>query len=297
MKKHNKKNISSDNIFDFIVTAISIIIIIIVSYPIVFVVSASFSDPVKVMNGEVWFFPSGFNIEAYKKIMENRNIWVGYKNSLIYTILGTLINVFMTTLAAYPLSRKDLPGRNVVMIFITFTMFFSGGLIPTYLLIKSLHLNNTIWVMLIPNAIATYNLIVMRTYFQNNIPIELQEAASLDGCSDFKLLVSIVLPLSAPIIAVMVLFYSVGHWNAFFNALIYLRKESLYPLQLILRDILLQNNLENMNTESFGMKERLMLGESIKYAVIIVASVPVLLLYPFVQRYFVKGIMVGAIKG
>lgn len=297
MLTKKRRILSGDRISDLILYLISLIIIIVVAYPLYFVLIASFSDPVEVLNGRVWLLPKGFTLDGYGKILHNPDIWVGYKNTIIYTFFGTAINLFLTTMAAYPLSRRELPGKNAVMFFMAFTMFFSGGLIPTYLLIKSLGMINTRWAMVIPPAISTYNLIVMRTYFQTNIPVELQEAASLDGCSDIRFFVKIVFPLSTPIIAVMVLFYSVGHWNAFFNALIYLRNEKLYPLQLILRDILLQNSLENMSMETFGMKEKVMLGESIKYGVVIVASVPVLILYPFVQRYFVKGIMVGAIKG
>jgi putative aldouronate transport system permease protein len=226
-------------------------------------------------------------------------VWRGYRNTIFYTVVGTVINLFLTTLAAYPLSRRDLPGRNIFMFLITFTMFFHGGLIPTYLVVKGLGMVDTFWALVIPNAIATYNLIVMRTYFQTSIPWELQEAALIDGCSNTRLLLKIILPLSKPIIAVMVLFYAVMHWNAFFNALIYLRDEELYPLQLILREILIMNqtSLSDDASIQFGMDEKLLLAESIKYALIIVASVPVLIMYPFVQRHFVKGVMIGSIKG
>ncbi len=291
--------ISDGKAFDIGVYIISAIILVLVLYPLIFVVSASFSDPAKVMSGEMWLFPVDFTLDAYVEIFKNDAIWNGYRNTIIYTTLGTAVNILLTTLAAYPLSRKDLPGRNILMFLITFTMFFHGGMIPTFLVVQGLGMVDTIWAMIIPNAIATYNLIVMRTYFQTSIPWELQEAAMIDGCSNTKMLLKIILPLSKPIIAVMVLFYAVGHWNAFFNALIYLRNDELYPLQLILREILLVSSMGGTEDagSQFGMDDKLLLGESIKYALIIVASIPVLIMYPFVQKHFVKGVMIGSIKG
>ncbi|KAB8137655.1 carbohydrate ABC transporter permease [Gracilibacillus oryzae] len=290
--------ISDGKTFDVVVTLITVVIILIVLYPLIFVVSASLSDPARVINGEMFLWPVGFTLDAYAEIFKNSEIWTGYRNTIFYTVFGTIINIGLTTLAAYPLSRRDLPGRNVFMFLITFTMFFHGGLIPTYLIVQDLGMVDTIWAMVIPNAIATYNLIVMRTYFQTSIPWELQEAAMIDGCSNIKLLFKVILPLSKPIMAVMVLFYAVGHWNAFFNALIYLREETLYPLQLILREILLVNQLGGTDAAGqFGMDEKILLGQSIKYALVVVASVPVLIVYPFVQKHFVKGVMIGSIKG
>ncbi|TLS49607.1 carbohydrate ABC transporter permease [Paenibacillus antri] len=285
--------------FDAGVNAVAAVILLIVLYPLLFVLSASFSDPRQVMNGEMWLWPVGFTLDAYREVFNYGAVWVGYKNTLFYSFAGTIVNIFLTTLAAYPLSRRDLPGRNVFMFVVTFTMFFNGGLIPTYLLVRDLGMVNTVWALLVPNAIATYNLIVMRTYFQSNIPWEVQEAAHIDGCSNVRMLTHIILPLSKPIIAVMVLFYAVGHWNAFFNALIYLRNDALYPLQLVLREILIisQSSYLDEGGSSFGMTEKLLLAESIKYALIIIASIPVLIMYPFVQKHFVKGVMIGSIKG
>ncbi|MGP0583428.1 carbohydrate ABC transporter permease [Paenibacillus timonensis] len=291
------KGPSDERWFDVIVYLIAAVIILIVLYPLLFVVSASFSDPARVLNGEVWLFPKGVTLEAYNNILHNEQIWIGYRNSIFYTVVGTLINIVMTLLAAYPLSRPDLPGRKGLMLIITLTMFFSGGLIPSYLLVKSLGMVDTMWALIIPGAISTYNLIVMRTYFQSSIPWELQEAAHIDGCSNWRLLVSIILPLSKPILAVMVLFYAVGHWNAFFNALIYIRSEHLYPLQLVLREILMISQSTGVDGGNVGMEEKILLSESIKFAVIIVSSLPVLVMYPFVQRHFVKGVMIGSIKG
>lgn len=284
--------------FDIAVYVLSSLILVIVLYPLLFVLSASFSDPVRVIEGEMWLFPVGFTLDAYKEILNYDAIWIGYGNTLLYASIGTLVNLVMTTLAAYPLSRRDLPGRGAMMFVITFTMFFQGGLIPTFLIVKDLGMVNTMWAMIVPTAIATYNLIVMRTYFQNSIPWELQEASLIDGCSNTRLLLHIILPLSKPIIAVMMLFYAVNHWNAYFNALIYLRDESLYPLQLVLRNILIvsQSSFLDESGSTFGMTEKLLLAESIKYAVIIVSCIPVLIMYPFVQKHFVKGVMIGSIK-
>lgn len=283
--------------FQAVIYGISFLILLIVLYPLVFVLSASFSNPNLVIEGQVWLLPKGFNLNAYRQVFMDQMILTGYKNTILYTVVGTVVNLFLTVLLAFPLSRKDLPGRNWVMFFVTFTMFFHGGLIPTYILIKNLKLIDSFWVMVFPTAISTYNMIVMRTYFQNSIPFELMESAFIDGCNNFRLLWSIVLPLSKPILAVIGLFYAVGHWNAFFNAMIYFNDERKYPLQLILRNILLQNQFEEMGTDVFDLQDRVLLAESIKYAVIVVSSLPVLLLYPFIQRYFVKGVMIGALKG
>lgn len=289
---------TADVIFDIVNYVLHLVVLMIVLYPLIFVVSASFSDPMHVLQGKVWLLPKGFNVDAYMRVFQNSDIMMGYKNTIMYTLVGTAFNLVMTIAGAYPLSRKDLKGRNIVMAFITFTMFFNGGLVPTYLVIKSIGLYNNFWVMIIPGAVSVWNLIIMRTFFQNSIPYELQESAFIDGCSNTRILFSIILPLSAPIIAVTVLFYGVAHWNAFFTALIYFTSRKRYPLQLILREILLQSQMqEMMHGDSENMAQQLMLAESIKYAVIIVSSIPVLLLYPFLQRYFVNGIMIGAIKG
>lgn len=282
--------------FDIVIYSVAAVIMLIVLYPLLFVVSASFSDPAKVLGGEVWLLPKGVTLDAYINILQNDKIWTGYGNSILYTAVGTTINILMTLLAAYPLSRPDLPLRKGLMLIVTLTMFFSGGLIPTYLLVKDLGMVDTMWALIIPGAVSTYNLIVMRTYFQSSIPWELQEAAHIDGCSNWRLLVSIILPLSKPILAVMVLFYAVGHWNSFFNALIYIRREEMYPLQLVLREILLISQSDAVDG-SVGLEDKVLLAESIKYAVIIVSSLPVLIMYPFVQRHFVKGVMIGSIKG
>lgn len=287
-----------DRIFNIINYVVLILVTLVVLYPLVFVLSASFSDPQTVLRGEMLLWPKGINLNSYEKIFQNKDIISGFTNTLIYTTLGTAINLVMTILAAYPLSRRDFVGRNGIMALLVFTMFFSGGLIPTYLLIKNLGMLNTLWVMIIPNAVSIWNIIIMRTFFQQSIPHELQEAATIDGCSNIQILTRIILPLSMPIIAVTILFYAVGHWNAFFSALLYLTDKDKFPLQLVLREILIQgqtNDMVKMSTESAIKQQREV--EGIKYAVLVVANIPVLVLYPFLQRYFVKGVMIGAIKG
>ncbi|HJF33845.1 MAG TPA: carbohydrate ABC transporter permease [Sporosarcina psychrophila] len=273
------------------------IVALLVIYPLVFVVSASLSNPQYVVSGEMWLWPKEFTLEAYEKVFKNKDIINGFVNTLKYTVFGTILNVIMTILAAYPLSRRDLKGRGVIMAFIIFTIFFSGGLVPTYLLIRDLGMLDTFWVMIIPNAVAVWNIIIMRTFFQA-IPHELEESAKMDGSGNFRILWSIVLPLSFPVIAVMVLFYSVGHWNSYFQALIYLQDQDKFPLQLILRQILIQGQTDDMiqaTSESFLAQQ--LSVEGLKYAVLIVANLPMLMLYPFLQRYFVKGVMIGSLKG
>lgn len=292
------KQSRGDRIFDIINLLLLGFVLIIVLYPLVFVAVASISDPAAVVNGEVWLIPKDITFAGYEKVFSNKEILRGYMNTIIYTVVGTIVNIIMTILAAYPLSRKDLRGRNLITAMFVFTMFFSGGLIPTYLIVKQLGMVNTMWALIIPNAVAIWNIIIMRTFFQQSIPIEVQESAQIDGCNNIKILLKIVLPLSLPVLAVMTLFYSVTHWNSFFNALIYLTEREKYPLQLILREILIQSNMQDMiQTSEESLAKSVMEAESIKYAVVIIANLPVLMLYPFLQRYFVKGMVIGAIKG
>ncbi|MFD0871491.1 Inner membrane ABC transporter permease protein ycjP [Chlamydia abortus] len=289
---------TQDRIFNIINYSLLIIISIIVLYPLFFVVIASISSPGAVMRGEVWLWPKDLTWVGYKRVFANKEILMGYWNTILYTVIGTAINLVMTVAAAYPLSRKDFMLRNTFTAMIVFTMFFSGGMIPTYLLIKNLGMLNSFWVMVIPGAVSVWNILIMRTFFQNGIPYEMQEAASIDGCTNMQILTRIVLPLSMPIIAVMILFYSVGHWNSYFTALIYLTDRAKYPLQLFLREILVQGQMQEMlDISADSLSNSLMDAEAIKYAIVIVANLPILLLYPFLQKYFVKGVMIGAIKG
>ncbi len=293
------KNYSAcDKAFLFVVILVLTLFFITVLYPCIFVVSASFSSGTAVQSGRVVLFPVDPTLEGYKTVLNTPTVWVGYRNSIFYTVVGTLINLALTMTAAYCLSRKDLPGCNFIMLAFTFTMFFSGGIIPMYIQVRNLKLLNTMWSLILPGAISVYNLIVARTFIVSSIPGELLEASQIDGCSDVRYYLSIVLPLSGAIIAVEALFYAVGHWNAYFNAMIYLSKRSLYPLTLYLREILMASNIDPSTVTDPELQARLidMVG-IIKYALIVVAVVPVLLFYPFVQKYFVKGVMIGSVKG
>ena len=294
------KKISDDILFDTVNTILLSIICLGALYPLIYVLSASISDPVIVNQGKMWLLPKGITFDGYIRVFSNKEIWTGYMNSLIYAVSGTLISMVLTLLCAYPLSRKDFAGRQLFTGIITFTMFFSGGLIPTYLLIKDLGMVNTVWALLIPGSLSVWNMIITRTYFQTSIPFELQEAAMIDGYSNTRLFFAVVLPLSVPIIAVMALFYAIGQWNSYFQALIYISQRSLYPLQLVLREILVQQQMGTMMMNGVDMEtmaEQAKIADIIKYAVIIVATLPALIVYPFVQKHFIKGIMVGSIKG
>lgn len=289
----------SDIIFDKVNLVVMIILLLIFIWPLWFVLIASISDPSEVWKGSVILFPKGFNLNAYKEILKYDDIWIGYRNTILYTVLGTIINIVLTICAAYPLSRKDFVPRNFFMVMFMITMYFSGGLIPTYMVVNKLNITNTIWAMMIPGAVSIFNVIITRTYFINSIPSSLQEAAELDGANSYQFLTKVVLPLSKPILAVIALYYGVGHWNDFFSALIYINNKDLFPLQTFMRDLLVQNNidLDMTGLNAVQAAQKAQLAQTMKYGVIIVASVPVLCIYPFVQKYFVKGIMIGAIKG
>ncbi len=296
------RKLNSDSVFGVVNYILISLLVLIVLYPLIFVVSASFSDPLLVNSGKVWLLPKGLTVEGYKSVLEYEMVWVGYGNTIVYTLVGTSINLVLTLITAYALSRKDLIGRNFFTLLFAFTMYFSGGLIPTYITVKNLGLLDTRAVMLVLGAISMYNVIITRTYFSNNIPYELQEAAFLDGCSDANLFLKVILPLSPPIIAVMALYYAVGHWNSYFNAMIYLTDRYKMTLQIFLREVLLLNQLADMmgsadTDEMLRIAERQKMAMIMKYCLIVVSSAPILCVYPFLQRYFVKGIMVGAVKG
>lgn len=298
-RKHNFfKRSKEDIFFDIFNYAILGIITVLVLYPLYFIVIASFSDPDAINTGQVVFFPMGFNTLGYQRIFENTKIWRAYGNTIFYTFVGTAINIIMTMVFAYPLSRKDFSGRKFMTFFMMFTMYFQGGLMPTYLLMQKIGLYDTPWVMVLLPALNVFNVIIAKTNIQHNIPEELYEAASIDGCSHFKFFWQIVMPLSKSIMAVLVLYYGVAHWNEFMNGLVYLRDEGLYPLQLVLRGILVQNQASaDMMTDIESMLEQQKAAELIKYGLIIVSALPVLVIYPFLQKYFAKGVMVGAVKG
>ena len=288
-----------DRIFGAVVFVIVTLLMLIVLYPLIYVLSCSVSSPTAVGAGEVVLLPKGFTLMGYKRVFQEPDILLGYKNTLFYTLIGTAINLFVTVPAGYMLSKKEVPGRNLFMFLFTFTMLFSGGMIPSFLLVKSLHLYDTRAVLVILGAFSTYNCIICRTFFAA-LPHELEEAAAIDGCSTVRTFVQIVLPLSQALLGVMVLYFAVGHWNSYFNAMIYVNNEKYKPLQLILRRILILEQASANMMEGGGDEyaaEQFKLKELIKYSVIVVSSLPVLVLYPFLQKYFVQGVMIGSIKG
>jgi putative aldouronate transport system permease protein len=288
----------ADRIFMIVNYVVLTLFFLVILYPLVYVVSASFSDPRAVISGRMWLWPIDITTAGYSAVFDNPKIVTGFRNSLFYTVGGTFISVILTILAAYPLSRKDLAGRNIVMLLFVFTLLFQGGLIPTYLTVRALGLLNTPWAMVLPTALSVYNMIIARTFFQTTIPEEMLEAAQLDGCSDFRFVRDMVIPLSGPIIAVLALLYAVANWNAFFNALIYLTNQSLFPLQLILREILIQNQVDVSTMGDISKQvQRQQLSDLLKYSLIVVACVPVLIIYPFAQKHFVRGVMIGSLKG
>jgi multiple sugar transport system permease protein/putative aldouronate transport system permease protein len=297
MRRHIRES-RADRIFNFVNYTLLTIFMLLILYPLIYILSASFSDGAAVISGRVVLWPVDFSLEAYKKIFNYQSIWTGYGNTIFYTVVGTILNVAMTMIAAYPLSRRDLYGRDIILGLFIFTLFFSGGLIPSYLLVKNLGMLDTRAALIIPQALSVWNLMIAMTFFRTSVPVELLEAAQLDGANDFHYFGRILLPLSTPLIAVMTLFYAIGHWNQFFLAMIYLSDKALYPLQIILRDILIQSQVDmNAMEDIKSMAARQAMRELLKYALIVVASVPVLIIYPFVQRYFVRGMMLGALKG
>jgi len=288
----------SDRLFNLVNFIILTVFFLTVLYPIVYIVSASFSSANAIVSGRVFLWPVEFGLQGYKAVFDSKLIWTGFGNSLFYTAVGTTLSVFLTIAAAYPLSRKDFVGRNVFMLIFIFTVMFSGGMIPTYMVVKDLGILHTRWAMIFPAAMSVFNVIITRTYFQANVPHEMLEAARMDGCNDLTFLRRIVIPLSGPIVAVITLFYAVHNWNSYFDALLYLDKQRMFPLQLILRSILIQNQVDpSMIVNEEDMLARQSLADLLKYSLIIVASIPILLIYPFIQKYFVKGVMIGSIKG
>jgi len=296
---------SGDKMYDAIIFVVLTFIFIAVAYPLYFIIISSISDPVKVSSGQVIFWPQGFTPDGYKKVFENKMIVRGFLNSIWYSVLGVLINLAVTLPTAYALSRDDFFGRKIISFFYIITMFIGGGLIPTYLVIRDMGMLNTVWALVVPGAMGVYNMMVARTFFKTNIPSELLDAARIDGCGDTRFFVSIVLPISSAIIAILVLWCGVGHWNSYFSALIYIFSPEKQPLQIVLRSILLQNtdNLLGARTalltaEAILERQRMeALKEMMKYSLIVVANLPVMILYPFIQKHFVKGVTVGSLKG
>ena len=292
------KNPMEDRILYFVVYTVIILFLLVILYPIIFIISASFSEGSEVQLGRVYLWPVKPTLEGYRAVFSHRNIMTGYRNTILYTLGGTLINVVVTVLCAYPLSRRDMPIRGFFVFLFVFTMFFGGGLIPTYLLVNSLGMVTTFWALLIPGAMSVYNMIITLTFFQNGVPHELLEASQIDGCSDARYFFSILLPLSQAVISVISLYYAVAHWNSYFSALIYIRDKQLQPLQLILRSILLSTRVSLNEFEDPDLLEgKIGLEFLVKFALIVVSSAPIMCLYPFVQKFFAKGVMLGSVKG
>lgn len=303
MKKHTAhasaiRDSRGDRLYYGICYTIVTLLVLIVLYPLVYIISASFSSPAQVSSGKVWLLPVDPTLYSYEVILQYKNVFIGYGNTIFYTVVGTLINIAVTMLCAYPLSRRDFSGRYVLSLIFVFTMVFNAGMIPNYMLIRDLGMLGTRWAMLLPGAMNVYNMIVARTFIQNTIPTELLEASKLDGCDDFQYFTRVVLPLSSTVIAVITLYYAVAHWNSYFNAFLYLSDRDMYPLQIFLRQILVQNNFDTSEITDPELAQQLKgLSEVLKYSVIVVSTAPLMCLYPFVQKYFVKGVMIGSVKG
>ncbi|SDP65825.1 carbohydrate ABC transporter membrane protein 2, CUT1 family (TC 3.A.1.1.-) [Arthrobacter sp. ok909] len=288
-----------DRAFNIAATAILLLSILAVVYPLYFIVIASVSDPNAIYEGKVWLFPSGVTFEGYQRIFADSRIWNGLGNTVIYTVLGTAISVTTILCGAYALSRKDMPGRKILMLLFVITMFFDGGLITKYLVVRDLGMLNTVWAVVLPGAVGVWNLIIARSFFEHTIPNELREAAQMDGATDFKFFFKMVLPLSKPLIMLMVMIHVVAQWNSFFDALIFLNDDSKYPLQLVLRNILIQSDVSSTGTtggdiQSYAAAQRI--AELTKYAMIVVSSLPLMIALPFMQKHFTKGAMIGAVK-
>lgn len=290
-----------DKHFDKINNFLVILITLLILYPLIYVVSASISDPVAVNTGKMWLWPVNITLEGFKRVFANPAIWRGYRNTIFYTISGTIISLVVLLPCAYALSRPEVKGKKFILFYIVFTMMFSGGMIPNYILMDKIGFVNTIWAIIIPGSVTAWNLLVSKSFFQSSIPYQLIESAKIDGASEFTIFLKIVLPLSMPIVAVMALFRGVGLWNEYFSALIYLRNEALYPLQLILRQILVLNTITAESLQSNAgaaetVSEMVNMASLIRYAVMIVSAIPLLIAYPFVQKYFVKGVLIGSVK-
>ena len=303
MTKTRIRTNRNDRIFEMINMTLIAMIIVICVYPIYFTLMASISEPNEVISGHVYLWPIKLTLDSYRNILNYSQVWTGYLNTIFYSVFGTAYNLLLLIPASYAMAKKTLKGKNIFMVYFVFTMYFSGGLVPYYLLLKSLGFIDNPFVMIIPGAFSVFNMIIARTFFQTNIPESLTEAAKIDGASEARIFVQIVLPLSGSIIAVFTLFNAVGQWNSYFNAMLFLNNSKFYPLQLVLRKILVLN--ENINTSSYVMSDDMMddlirrqkLAQTMKYALIIISNLPVLIAYPFVQKYFVKGVLIGSIKG
>lgn len=299
MKKSKFRQMSTgDRVFTIVNYSLLMLVLIIELYPLVYVVAASFSDPQAVVSGKVFLFPVNPTLKGYAAVFKNKKILTGFSNSIFYLIVGTVLNLVMTMLCAYPLSRKEFRARGFLSMFFVFTMYFSGGMVPAYILVNKLGMINTRWSMIIPMAMSTYNMIICRTYIVNSIPDELYEASQMDGCTPFRYMMSVVVPLSKPILAVLTLYYGVVRWNDYFNAMLYLYKDNLQPLTIVMKEILIMSQVDMTQvTDASAVSKLQGMSELLKYSTIVVASLPVMLLYPLIQKHLVKGVMIGAVKG
>lgn len=299
MKKSKFRQMSTgDRVFTIVNYSLLMLVLIIELYPLVYVVAASFSDPQAVVSGKVFLFPVNPTLKGYAAVFKNKKILTGFSNSIFYLIVGTVLNLVMTMLCAYPLSRKEFRARGFLSMFFVFTMYFSGGMVSAYILVNKLGMINTRWSMIIPMAMSTYNMIICRTYIVNSIPDELYEASQMDGCTPFRYMLSVVVPLSKPILAVLTLYYGVVRWNDYFNAMLYLYKDNLQPLTIVMKEILIMSQVDMTQvTDASAVSKLQGMSELLKYSTIVVASLPVMLLYPLIQKHLVKGVMIGAVKG
>ena len=286
-----------DRLYYFVVYAVLTLMVLMVLYPLIYVVSASLSSAYAVKSGKVWLWPVDFSMDSYRGILKYKSIWLGYRNTIFYTLTHAFLGICMCLICAYPLARRGLRFKGFLTFLFTFTMLFSGGMIPGYLLMKNLRLLDTVWAIIIPGSLSVYNMIVTRTFIQSNIPEELLEAARIDGCSDAKFFFKMVLPLSKTIIAVLALMYASAMWNSYFSAFLYLKTKDLYPLQIFLRQILVQANFDSEMLDPDALEQMQNLQQILKYAIIVVSTAPMVLFYPFVQKYFEKGVMIGSLKG
>lgn len=289
-------NSGSDKVFNIIVNIILGIFALIIILPLLHVLSCSFSAPESVYRGEVFLLPKNFSLRCYELVLNRSDIWIGYRNTIVYTVIGTVIAVSVQMAAGFALSRADLPFRSLMNVIFILTMFVSGGMIPTYLVVRALGLLDKMWAVILPGCISAYNIIIVRTFIRSSVPFELQEAAMIDGCGNLKMFFVIIFPLCMPIVAVMTLYAIVGYWNSYFNALIYLTDSDKYTLQLVLQNILMQNETGTSGGTISG-GEQALLAEALKYSTIVVSSLPILILYPFFEKYFERGMIVGSLKG
>ncbi|MDR3120438.1 MAG: carbohydrate ABC transporter permease [Clostridiales bacterium] len=292
-----KRAAAADPIFDIVDALIMAVVCVVIAYPLYYVLVASFTEPHIVTSGKFLLYPEQFYAGGYQRILKYPPIWSGYRNTVLYTVVGTVISLCVTIPAAYSLSRRDMAGRRFLMFLFTLTMFFSGGLIPLYMLIRGIGIYGSLWSVTLPTAVSVWNLIICRTFFETSLPFELYEAAELDGCSNFGFFFRVALPLSSTVVAVMILFYSTAQWNMFMNALMFLSDSDKMPLQVILRNLILINQVNQLSTDMTAVAEQQKLADQLKFGIIVVAALPLLCVYPFIQKYFARGIMIGSIKG